>query len=93
MATDFTSSLQAIETRAEHAIVQELRIMTRELLALPSLPMQDRAYADGLLLKLDRLIDSQQMQAEDGCSALVPQLLMTAQLAPDDTTAIAAVLD
>lgn len=57
MATDSAQTLHAIELRAERAIVQELRIMVGEVLALrPCLGIEDRTYADGLLMKLDRLI-------------------------------------
>lgn len=70
MATPSTQTLHAIEIRAERAIVQELRIMTQEVLALrPSLNMEERAYADGLLLKLDRLIVSQLALPESGNAA------------------------
>ena len=54
--------LHAIETRAERAIAQELAVMTRDVLMLrPTLDVEDRAYADGLLLKLDQLIRNQQL--------------------------------
>lgn len=53
-------TLHAIEARAERAIVQELRLLIREVLALrPSLGLEDRAHADALLLKLDHLGRSQ----------------------------------
>jgi hypothetical protein len=46
-------------------IVQELGIMLDEVLALrPTLNMDDRAYADGLLVKLDRLIQDQTVLME-----------------------------
>lgn len=54
--TTAAETLCAIEERAERAIVQELRLMTNEVLQMrPSLNLEDRAYADGLLLKLGRL--------------------------------------
>jgi hypothetical protein len=65
MARDSEHMLHAIERRAECAIVQELRIMLDEVLALrPTLHMDDRAYADGLLMKLDRLIQDQMLPTE-----------------------------
>lgn len=52
--------LRAIEQRAERAIAQELRLMIQQILQMrPALVLGDRAHADGLLLKLDRLIDDQ----------------------------------
>lgn len=67
MSTPATHALHTIEVRAERAIVQELRIMIEEVLALrPSLNMEDRAYADGLLLKLYRLIGDQLVLPECG---------------------------
>jgi len=49
------SFLQSIETRAEGAIAQELAVMTHEvLLVRPTLAIEDREYADCLLLKLDQ---------------------------------------
>ena len=65
MARDSEHMLYAIERCAERAIVQELRIMLDEVLALrPTLNMDDRAYADGLLMKLDRLIQDQTLLIE-----------------------------
>lgn len=93
MTTDFTQTLHAIEARAERAIVQELKIMTLEVLVLrPSLTMQDRAYADGLLLKLDHLIGNQQVRPECDHPALVQNLLMTVAQPSDDMMEIASVL-
>lgn len=67
MATSSTETLRSIEAGAERAIVQELKIMQQQVLALcPSLNMEDRAYADGLLLKLDRLIDDQLVLPQRG---------------------------
>jgi hypothetical protein len=60
MAGDSEHPLYAIERRAERAIVPELRILLDEVLAVrPALSMDDRAYADGLLMKLDRLMQEQ----------------------------------
>jgi hypothetical protein len=65
MTHDSEHPLQAIERRAERAIVQELRILLDEVLALrPMLNVEDRAYADGLLMKLDRLIREQILVVE-----------------------------
>ncbi len=56
------SFLQSIETRAEGAIAQELAVMTHDVLLLrPTLAIEDREYADCLLLKLDQLIRNQQL--------------------------------
>ena len=67
MASDSEHTLHAIERRAEHAIVQELRLLLDEVLALRStLNIDDHAYADGLLMKLDRLIQEQMLATEPG---------------------------
>lgn len=59
MTTDSAPTSRAIEVHAD-AIVQELRIMIQEVLApRPSLNIEDRAYADGLLTKLDHLLRDQ----------------------------------
>lgn len=56
--------LCAIERRAERAIVQELRLMTQEILAMRTqLSLEHRAHADALLLKLDHLERCQQVDA------------------------------
>lgn len=58
--TSIADTLRAIEARAERAIVQELRLMTQEILALRNgLVLEDRSHADALLLKLDRLAQDQ----------------------------------
>ena len=58
--TTATETLRIIETSAERAVVQELRILIRNVQALrPALEHDDREYADGLLLKLDRLAHDQ----------------------------------
>ncbi|PND33818.1 hypothetical protein C1I89_06010 [Achromobacter pulmonis] len=60
--TSATETLRAIERRADRAIVQELRLMTQEILTMRShLSVEDRAHADGLLLKLDHLARCQQV--------------------------------
>jgi hypothetical protein len=57
------SVLHSIELCAEGAIAQELAVMTDEvLLLLPTLEMEDREYANCLLLKLDQLIRNQQLE-------------------------------
>lgn len=59
-----TDILCAIEHRAERAIVQELRLMTQEILAMRThLTLDHRAHADALLLKLDHLERCQQVEA------------------------------
>ena len=58
--TTAADTLRTIEMNAERAIVQELRIMIRDVLALrPHLGHEDRDHADVLLLKLDRLARDQ----------------------------------
>ena len=58
--TTAADTLRSIEMNAERAIVQELRIMIRDVLDLrPSLGLEDRNHADVLLLKLDRLARDQ----------------------------------
>ena len=58
--TSIADTLRAIEARAERAIVQELRLMTQEILAMRTvLVLGDRSHADALLLKLDRLAQDQ----------------------------------
>ena len=65
MTHDSEHPLQVIERRAECAIVQELRILLDDVLALrPTLHFDDWAYADGLLMKLDRLIRDQILPTE-----------------------------
>jgi hypothetical protein len=49
-------TLRAIEARAERAIVQELRLMVKDIVGLRTqLALDDCAHADALLLKLGRL--------------------------------------
>ena len=53
-AATVADTLRAIEARAERAIVQELRLMTHEILGMRThLALEDRAHADSLLMKLD----------------------------------------
>ena len=61
-----TEILNAIEARAQRAIVQELRLMKKEVLQLrPSLSPEDQEHADALLLKLDRLLSDQVVVATE----------------------------
>ena len=58
--TSIAETLRAIEARAERAIVQELRLMMQDILAMHTvLVREDRRHADALLLKLDRLAQNQ----------------------------------
>lgn len=60
--TPITETLCAIERRAERAIVQELRLMIQEILAMRTqLTLDERAHADALLLKLSHLESCQQV--------------------------------
>lgn len=72
--TTAAETLCAIEERAERAIVQELRLMTNEVLQMrPSLDLEDRAYADGLLLKLGRFEMAQlAVRAIDAATSALP---------------------
>lgn len=59
--TSTIQTLCAIEARAERAIVQELRLMMQDILAIrTALVLQERSHADALLMKLDRLATDQQ---------------------------------
>ncbi|QNP48635.1 hypothetical protein [Diaphorobacter aerolatus] len=61
--TSITDTLCAIERRAERAIVQELRLMIQEILAMRTqLTLDERAHADALLLKLSHLESCQQVE-------------------------------
>lgn len=61
-----TAILNAIEDHANRAIVQELRLIKKEVEKLrPSLPPDDQDHADALLLKLDRLISDQIVVADE----------------------------
>ena len=77
--------LRAIEARAERAIVQELRLMMQEILGLRTqLVLHDRAHADVLLMKLDRLErDQTAPPANDAAPAfLAPMLSITVYETP-----------
>ena len=74
-----TEKLCAIERRAERAIVQELRLMTQEILAMRTqLTLHDRAHADALLLKLDHLERCQRVDTV--APAAVPHVSVPASL-------------
>lgn len=61
-----TEILNAIEARAERAIVQELRLMKNEILQRrPSLSPEDQDHADALLLKVGRLESDQIVMATE----------------------------
>ena len=73
--TSIADTLRAIEARAERAIVQELRLMTQDILAMrTALVLEERSHADALLLKLDRLAQEQMVTSATGNDA--PALLM-----------------
>lgn len=76
--TSIADTLRAIEARAERAIVQELRLMTEEILAIRTLLVLDeRNHADALLLKLDRLAQDQRVatvSSTDSPALLMPSL-------------------
>ena len=60
-----TEILNTIETYAEHALVQELRLIKDEVLELrPFLSPDEQDHADALLLKLDRLMSDQVVVAD-----------------------------
>lgn len=59
-----TEILNTLEVRAERAIVQELRLLKKEVLQRRSfLDPDDQRHADALLLKLDRLESCQTVSA------------------------------
>lgn len=61
-----TAILNAIEAHADRAIVQELRVIKKEVLQLrPSLNPDDKEHAAALLLKLDRLLSDQLVIANE----------------------------
>lgn len=74
-----TTTLNAIEAHAENAAVPELRVIKKEVERLrPSLCLDDQEHADGLLLKLDRLISDQIVVADDVTRERVFQSAMQA---------------
>ncbi len=69
--------LRVIEQRAEQAIVHELHQMLQEVLVMrTALVLNDRAHADALLWKIDRLIDDQAVRPATANDAppMSPQL-------------------
>lgn len=77
-------TLRALEARSERAIVQELRLMVKEVRAMhSSLTPEDRAYADVLLLKLGRLEAEQSVGgiAADAASLQQPDVHSAPSLA------------
>lgn len=61
-----TETLNDIERRAERALIQELRLLRRDLLRLrPMLGPEDQDHADALLLKLQRLADEESLVGFD----------------------------
>jgi len=67
---NMTEILCAIERRAERALVQELRLMTQEILTMRTqLTLEHRAHADALLLKLDHLARCQLVDTVAPCPA------------------------
>lgn len=79
-----TDILRSIEQRAERAIAQELHQMIQQVLGLrTALVLDDRAHADALLLKLDRLIDDQVVRPIDaGTTPPMPPLPGLDELLP-----------
>ncbi|MBN9423994.1 MAG: hypothetical protein BGO63_06795 [Candidatus Accumulibacter sp. 66-26] len=76
-----TEILNAIEARAQRAIVQELRLMKKEVLQLhPSLSPEDQDHADALLLKLGRL-ESEQIVVATDAGTLEQEFQQVAQAA------------
>lgn len=87
--TSIADTLRAIEARAERAIVQELRLMMQEILAMRTLlVLQDRNHADALLLKLDRLAQDQTVAP---VSATETPVYLMPDLRIDDIQALAPV--
>jgi hypothetical protein len=80
--TSAADTLRAIEARAERAIVQELRLMTQQILGLRTHPvLEDRAHADALLMKLDHLEREQVVApraADEATAFLMPLLRLDA---------------
>ena len=77
-AATAADTLRAIETRAERAIVQELRLMVQEILGMRThLALEDRAHADSLLMKLDHQQRAQiAVSAEPADPSSMPIYLM-----------------
>jgi hypothetical protein len=61
--TDELETLHSIETKADRATVQELRRMIQDAeRLLPSLDAEGQAFAEALVLKLERLLGDQLAQ-------------------------------
>ena len=79
-AATAADTLRAIETRAERAIVQQLRLMVQEILGMRThLALEDRAHADSLLMKLDHQERAQTIAPADPSSMpiyLMPTLTL-----------------
>jgi len=79
-------TLRAIEARAEHAILQELRVMMNEILGLRArLVLKERAHVDVLQLKLDPIErEAVSVSATESKQAafMLPMLEMTALESP-----------
>lgn len=77
-----TEILNAIEARAQRAIVQELRLMKKDVLQLrPALSPEDQGHADALLLKLGRLESDQIVVVTDAGGAVEQGFQAVAQAA------------
>lgn len=73
--TTIAETLRAIEARAERAIVQELRQMAQDVLAMrPLLLPRERDHADALMLKLLHLASAQLVAPAGAANA--PAMLM-----------------
>jgi hypothetical protein len=73
--TTIAETLRAIEARAERAIVQELRQMAQDVLAMrPLLLPRERDHADALMLKLLHLASAQLVAPANAANA--PAMLM-----------------
>lgn len=85
--TSVADTLNAIEARAQRAIVPELRLMIKEVVTLrPTLHFEDRAHADALLLKLDHLSRSQMVECVEAQSHAGPQVTVPAMIWPHATS-------
>ena len=79
-AATAADTLRAIETRAERAIIQQLRLLVQEILGMRThLALEDRAHADSLLMKLDHQERAQTVAPADPSSTptyLMPTLTL-----------------
>ena len=89
--TTAADTLRTIEMNAERAIVQELRIMIRDVLDLRSqLTHEDRDHADALLLKLDRLVRDQRVETVHSAGAAAALVSLRPGHVPAPATSRAA---